>query len=124
MSTPRKLVTFLETNRLQYEPITHIKKQSSLAKVHLINCTTTTTQFAKVIVCKIDNDRASLLVQPAYGFLYCLLSLLSEHFDRNKDIYFKAGTHTDILKVPYKEFNTIEKPYRTNFSRSISRTLK
>ncbi len=63
MSIPAKLVTFLETNHLKYESITHSETQTSLATANLINCNT--TQFAKVMVCEIDNDRTSLLVLPA-----------------------------------------------------------
>jgi Ala-tRNA(Pro) deacylase len=72
---------------------------------------------------EIFND-CEIGAQPTYGSLYNLPTFLPEHSDKNKDIYFNAGTHTDVLRVPYSEFDDVEQPYITNFSRPISRTIK
>lgn len=53
---------------------------------------------------------------PPLGGLYNMPVYLSNHFQKDQEMYFNGGTHTDLILMPYQEFLIVEHPQITNFS--------
>lgn len=44
---------------------------------------------------------------PPFGHLFGLRAFIAPQFDEFADIHFKAGTHTELLRMPYSEFRRL-----------------
>ncbi|OUR96285.1 hypothetical protein A9Q84_07970 [Halobacteriovorax marinus] len=53
---------------------------------------------------------------PPFGGLYNMPIYLSSHFQKDQEMYFNGGTHTDLVRMPYQEFLIVEHPTIANFS--------
>jgi len=53
---------------------------------------------------------------PAFAELYDMPAYCSNHFNHENPIYFGAGTHTDIVMMPYNEFLELVRPHMGNIS--------
>lgn len=48
--------------------------------------------------------------EPPLGSLYGLKTIVDEHLKADVDIVFNAGTHTETIKIKFKDFEKLEKP--------------
>ncbi|MDD0851824.1 YbaK/EbsC family protein [Halobacteriovorax sp. GB3] len=53
---------------------------------------------------------------PPFSELYNATIFLSNHFEKDGDIYFNAGTHRDLVRIPYLELVKNERPMISFFS--------
>ncbi len=53
---------------------------------------------------------------PAFGDLYNMPAYCSTHFNYENPIFFSAGTHTDLVMMPYSEFLELVHPHMGNIS--------
>jgi len=53
---------------------------------------------------------------PPFGQLYEMPVYLSGHFQKDQEMFFNGGTHTDLVRMPYQEFLIVENPKILNFS--------
>jgi Ala-tRNA(Pro) deacylase len=47
---------------------------------------------------------------PPFGNLYGLSTFVDKHLAEQEYIVFEAGTHTDAIKMSYRDYETIVKP--------------
>lgn len=52
---------------------------------------------------------------PPFGNLYGMDEVVSEELAKDYEIFFNAGTHTDMIKMKYKDFEKLVKPVVLNF---------
>jgi Ala-tRNA(Pro) deacylase len=52
---------------------------------------------------------------PPFGNLYGMDEIVSEELAKDYEITFNAGTHTDLIKMKYKDFEKLVKPVVLNF---------
>jgi Ala-tRNA(Pro) deacylase len=57
---------------------------------------------------------------PPFGNLYGLEVYVAESLAKDGEIAFKAGTHTDLVKISYKDFEAHVKPKLAKFSYKAS----
>lgn len=57
---------------------------------------------------------------PPFGNLYGMPVYVEESLSRNKNIAFNAGSHTELIKLTYKDFNRLVKPKVTRISTSYT----
>jgi Ala-tRNA(Pro) deacylase len=48
--------------------------------------------------------------EPPFGHLYGLKVVADKALEKDEEIVFNAGTHTDVIKMKFKDFKTIAKP--------------
>jgi Ala-tRNA(Pro) deacylase len=53
---------------------------------------------------------------PPFGNLYGLPVLVTDHLQQNKEIAFNAGTHTEVIKLDFADFERLVKPTVLKFS--------
>ena len=53
---------------------------------------------------------------PPFGNLYDLPVYVAAALTEDKDIAFNAGTHTDVIKISYSDFEKLVKPAIGAFS--------
>ncbi len=53
---------------------------------------------------------------PPFGNLYGMEVYVAESLTNNKDIAFNAGTHTEIIKLSYADYERLVKPHIFKFS--------
>ena len=53
---------------------------------------------------------------PPFGNLYGMEVFATESLAENQDIAFNSGSHTELIKMSYKDFETHVKPTVTKFS--------
>jgi Ala-tRNA(Pro) deacylase len=53
---------------------------------------------------------------PPFGNLYGLEVFVAESLAEDKEIAFNAGSHTELIKLAYKDFERLVKPKVANFS--------
>jgi Ala-tRNA(Pro) deacylase len=53
---------------------------------------------------------------PPFGNLYGLPVYVEESLSKDKEIAFNAGTHNELLRVPYEDFARLVQPTVTRFS--------
>jgi Ala-tRNA(Pro) deacylase len=47
---------------------------------------------------------------PPFGNLYNMEVYVEEHLAKNKDIAFNAGSHTEVIKLSYKDYEKLVHP--------------
>jgi Ala-tRNA(Pro) deacylase len=47
---------------------------------------------------------------PPFGNLYDMAVYVSETLSKDREIAFNAGSHTELIRVPYKDFEQLVKP--------------
>ncbi len=47
---------------------------------------------------------------PPFGHLWGMPVFVSDTFRRSDDIAFEAGSHTELLEMPYEEYERLEQP--------------
>jgi Ala-tRNA(Pro) deacylase len=53
---------------------------------------------------------------PPFGNLYGMESFVDESLTRDDEIAFNAGSHTELIKLAYRDFERLVKPKAANFS--------
>ena len=53
---------------------------------------------------------------PPFGNLYDMDVFVAEALTQNEEIAFNAGTHTELIKMRYKDFEQLAKPKIFQFS--------
>ncbi len=56
---------------------------------------------------------------PPFGNLYGVEEIISEELTRDPEIVFNAGSHTELIKMRYKDFEKLVKPRIVNFKIQI-----
>jgi Ala-tRNA(Pro) deacylase len=54
---------------------------------------------------------------PPFGNLYDMEVFVAEKLEENEEIAFNAGSHSELIKVGYKDFERLVKPSVVRFSR-------
>jgi len=57
---------------------------------------------------------------PPFGNLYGMEVYVAESLAGDKEIAFNAGTHSELIKLSFKDFERLVKPKVVQFSRKIS----
>jgi Ala-tRNA(Pro) deacylase len=57
--------------------------------------------------------------QPPFGHLHGLTVFVEKHLDENDEIAINAGTHTDLVKIKWKDFVRLAKPIIGDFGKHI-----
>jgi len=52
---------------------------------------------------------------PPFGNLYGIEEFVSEELTKDEEIAFNAGTHTEVIKMKYNDFERLVKPRILNF---------
>ncbi len=55
---------------------------------------------------------------PPFGNLYGMEVLVDESLCEDEEIAFNAGSHTELIRLPYKDFEKLVKPKLVKFSSS------
>ncbi|MCX6152090.1 MAG: YbaK/EbsC family protein [Ignavibacteriales bacterium] len=53
---------------------------------------------------------------PPFGNLYGMDVFVAETLTKDEEIAFSAGTHTEVIKLPFKDFERLVKPKVISFS--------
>ena len=53
---------------------------------------------------------------PPFGHLYGMEVYLAESLSHNDEVAFNAGSHTEVIKLAYKDFERLEKPKILSFT--------
>ncbi len=53
---------------------------------------------------------------PPFGNLYNIEVIVAENLSEDEEIAFNAGTHTELIKMSYKDFERLVKPMKLQFS--------
>ena len=53
---------------------------------------------------------------PPFGNLYGMDVYVAPSLEQNQEIAFNAGTHTEVIKMPYRDFERLVKPKVMSFS--------
>lgn len=56
---------------------------------------------------------------PPFGNLYNLPVYVASALSENKEIAFNAGTHIDVIRMRYSNFERLVKPIVSNFSEPL-----
>jgi Ala-tRNA(Pro) deacylase len=56
---------------------------------------------------------------PPFGNLYGMDEIISEDLTEDNEIVFNAGTHTDLIKMKYRDFENLVHPRVVNFKFSM-----
>lgn len=56
---------------------------------------------------------------PPFGNLYDLEVLVAEHLREDEEISFNAGTHTELIRMSYKDFEKLVKPKVLDISLTV-----
>jgi Ala-tRNA(Pro) deacylase len=54
--------------------------------------------------------------EPPFGSLYQLRTLVDESLGRHERIAFRAGSHTEVILLPYREYERLEQPQVARFA--------
>lgn len=60
--------------------------------------------------------------EPPFGQVYGLKVYADKILEENEEIAFNAGTHTDMLRIKYKDFVRLVKPTIADFGVHVART--
>ncbi len=52
---------------------------------------------------------------PPFGSLYNMEVYVCRHLSEDEEIAFNAGSHTELIKMPYEDFELIVKPRQVEF---------
>ncbi len=52
---------------------------------------------------------------PPFGCIYGMDEIVSEELTKDEDIFFNAGTHTELIRMKFKDFEKLTKPRVMNF---------
>ncbi len=53
---------------------------------------------------------------PPFGNLYGMEVYVAETLTQNKEIAFNAGSHTELIRLSYADYERLVKPWVFNFS--------
>jgi Ala-tRNA(Pro) deacylase len=53
---------------------------------------------------------------PPFGNLYGMDVFVAETLAEDEEISFNAGSHTELIKMAYKDFENLAKPFKLKFS--------
>jgi len=56
---------------------------------------------------------------PPFGNLYGMEEIVSDELAKDEEIVFNAGTHTDLIKMKYRDFENLVHPRIVNFKFSL-----
>jgi Ala-tRNA(Pro) deacylase len=56
---------------------------------------------------------------PPFGNLYGLEVSVDEAFSKNQDIAFNAGSHRELLRLAYHDYENLVKPMVARFSYQV-----
>ena len=149
----RKLIEYLESNRIKYRTIMHMPSytaQEIAASAHISG-----KNVAKTIVVKIDGKMAMVVLpasnkidlgllktkvgantvelageqeferrfpdcdpgaMPPFGNLYGMDVVVEDKLTEDDEIAFNAGSHTELIKMAYKDFDKLVNPRKAHIS--------
>ena len=55
---------------------------------------------------------------PPFGNLYGMEVFVDESLSQDEEIAFNAGSHTELIKLAYRDFESLVKPKATKFAAS------
>jgi Ala-tRNA(Pro) deacylase len=61
---------------------------------------------------------------PPFGQLYGIPVCVDESLTRDKEIAFNAGTHHELIRLPYEDFAKLVQPTVANFSTGAEGALR
>jgi len=106
----KKLKEFLDKNNIKYVAMVHspaYTAQEIAALVHIPG-----KEMAKTVMIKIDSE----IAMPPFGNLYNMKVFVAESLAENKEIAFNAGSHSELIKLDYKDFERLVEPTVLKFS--------
>ncbi len=53
--------------------------------------------------------------EPPFGNLYGIEEIISDDLTKDEEIFFNAGTHTELIKMKFKDFERLVHPRIINF---------
>jgi len=59
---------------------------------------------------------SELGAMPAFGNLYGMEVFVDEILSQDEEIAFNAGSHTELIKLAYRDFERLVKPKAAKFS--------
>jgi Ala-tRNA(Pro) deacylase len=124
MSIPNEIVAYLEEHDIKFEAIHHRRDftaQETAADTH-----TKGVDFAKTVIMFVDNAKMVNLASeeeiaticpgcevgamPPFGSLYQIPVYVSQYLKADHNITFNAGTHEDVIRMLYADFEKLENP--------------
>jgi Ala-tRNA(Pro) deacylase len=114
-----KLKDFLDGNGVKYVTIGHSAAYAAheiAASAHI-----PAKELAKTVIVKVDGKMTmapgcALGAMPPFGDLYGLEVLVARRLTEDKEIAFNAGTHTELIKLAYADFERLVKPKVLKFT--------
>ena len=85
---------------------------------------------AKSVSLAHEKDMAAVIpdyepgAMPPFGNLYNLPVYVEKSLTEGKEIVFNAGSHTDTIKMKYKDFEKLAKPKVGNFGKHVSKAKR
>ena len=126
----RKLTEFLDNNKVKYVSITHSSAYTAMEIAALAHVPG--KDLAKTVMIKMDllkkavgNENLRLATEqefkdkfpdcevgamPPFGNLYSMEVYASSTLKEDEEIVFNAGSHTELIKLGYKDFENLVKP--------------
>lgn len=86
-----------------------LKKASGADEVELA----TETEFKDIF------PECELGAMPPFGNLYGMEVFVAQTLAEDEEISFNAGSHTELIKLPYKDFESLVKPKMLKFSMHV-----
>jgi len=109
----RKLKEFLDQNGIKYVSIVHspaYTAQEVAASAHI-----TGRELAKVVIVELDKQMA-MAVLPANRKIVLQELYVAEALTNNDEIAFNAGSHTEVIKMAFADFQRLVKPKIVSFT--------
>jgi Ala-tRNA(Pro) deacylase len=125
----RKLKEFLDSNKIKYNSIMHTPSytaQEIAASAHISG-----KEVAKTVLVKIDGKMTMVVLpasrkidlgllkkgaMPPFGNLYGMDVFVADKLTKDEEIAFNAGSHTELIKLAYKDFDKLVHPKRVHIS--------
>src|SRR5438093_8855914 len=85
-----------------------LKKTAGASKVELAN----EQEFKDMF------PESEVGAMPPFGNLYRMEVFVDEILSQNEEIAFNAGSHTELIKLAYNDFESLIKPKTTKFATS------
>ncbi|GAB3039298.1 YbaK/EbsC family protein [Oleiagrimonas citrea] len=92
-------------------PLGHLRHLTDASRVELATETDFRDRFPD---CEVG-------AMPPFGHLYDMDVYLDERLAGNEEIAFNDGTHTDLVRMPYVEFERLAKPRHVHLSNASPR---
>jgi len=116
-----KLVNFLDSHKVKYVIISHSAAYTAseiAASAHIKG-----KELAKTVIVRIGDAFAMAVfpdcpvgAMPPFGNLYEMEVFVAERLTEDEEIAFNAGSHTELIKMAYRDFEKLVQPKVIRFS--------